>query len=88
MEQAERDHVAHAQRLVDDGVGVRHVDKIIHGGLSGPANHSVYLSLDLFCTSGQDENNPLKSLVLFFVSNPVPGSLIMSWLWGGGAASR
>lgn len=68
---------------MDDGVGVRHVDKIIHGGLSGPANHSVYLSLDLFCTSGQDENNPLKTLFLFLVSNPVPGSLNPG---GGGGA--
>lgn len=50
MEQAERDHVAHPQRLVDDRVGVRHVNAIIHGRPPGLSYHLVYLSLDLLCT--------------------------------------
>lgn len=63
MEQAERDHVAPPQRLVDDRVGVRHVNAIIHGRPPGLSYHLVYLSLDLLCTwKSQFSSNGVKMM--------------------------
>lgn len=55
VRQAERNYVAHPHALVDDGVSVGQVCTIVHGRLSGLSDHSVYLVLDLCCSTGEEK---------------------------------
>ncbi len=52
MRKAERNYIANPLDLMDDSISVGQVCTIFHGQLSGLPNHTVYLSLDLFCETG------------------------------------
>lgn len=47
--QSKRCDVAKPLDLMDNSVGVGHVDSIVHGWLSGLSDHAVDLGLDLLC---------------------------------------